>query len=251
MKKSFNCLMIFLLLGLYAQSILAAEYSGILEWANRVSLSVPVSGVIAEVNVHEGRRVKQGKVLIALDRRYFEAKLAAARALMSRYKPGHDEARRELGRAEELYERTVLSQVELDKAKNDYAEKEALYSNAKANHQLARLDMEYSELKAPYDLIVIRSLVVRGQTVVNQYQAIPLVEVADSDRLLVSIVAESSEVNGIGLGDQVDVLHKGRKYQGKIVLFDVDSRTSSIKVSVVVKGISSRLRVGEAVKIKW
>lgn len=253
MKKSLGRYLIAMLIGLFPLNyVFAAEYSGVLGWANKANLSLPVSGVITEVKSKAGDRVKQGDVMLILDQRYFKAKLMAAKATTARYKPGRDEAKRELERAEELYDRTVLSQVELDKAKIDYAEKEALYTRAQALYQQAMLDMEYSELKAPYDLIVIQPKVVKGQTVVNQYQAVSLIEVASQNLFEVTLTVKIGDMEGISLGSEIEIIAAGKSGKGKVVSLEINPADVRVRVKVEVNTRAiPNMRVGRLVKVKW
>ena len=243
---------VLLLVGLQAYPAFAAEYTGLVEWARRTNLSMPVSGVVARVNVNEGMRVKKGEVMLSLDQRYFDAQLASAKATVARHKPGRDEAKKELQRSEELFERTVLSQVELDKARIDYEEKQAIYRGASASYQRAQLDKEYSELKAPYDLVVIRALVVQGQTVVNELQATPMVEVADAGNRLISLDAKTSDARSLQLGSMITVSSQNKNIKARVVALDAGQERKSIHVLVLVgtKAIPG-LRVGSTVKVQW
>ena len=76
MKKFFASLV----LCLAALSASAAEYPGVLAWKQRVVLSTPVSGVVTSVPAVAGERVREGQVLVQLDKRPFESALRKAEA---------------------------------------------------------------------------------------------------------------------------------------------------------------------------
>jgi len=253
MQKLFNqCLLIMLICLSPFSPVMAAEYAGVLNWSNQADLSLPVSGVITEVRAKPGQHVKQGEVLLTLDKRYFEARLMSAKATLARYQPGRDEAKRELERANELYERTVLSQVELEKAKIDFAEKEATYNHARAGHRQASLDLEYSELKAPYELVVIRPRVVKGQTIINQHQAVPLITVADAGSYSVVLMVKPGDAAAIGPGSQVDVTINGSKGKGRVTSLQLSPDGSRIQLEVTITGrLAGDLKVGQSVQVNW
>ena len=77
--RVFTTLLIGLLQGLPLAS-LAESYPAELAWAGQVELSVPVSGVVDEVNVQAGQAVAADSLLLSLDTGVFRANLAAAEA---------------------------------------------------------------------------------------------------------------------------------------------------------------------------
>lgn len=230
---------------------IAGEVQGVLQWEHRTNLSLPVSGVVKEVLVSEGQTVKQGKVMLRLDMRRVKARIQAAEARMSRHKPGRDEARRELERAKELFDRTVLSQVELDKAKNDYAEKNAALQEARAEVIEEKLNLEYSELKAPFDLVVLNVHAVKGQAVVNQFQAVPLIEVAEN-RLAAVAFTVPAKLAGIKPGAAVSVIYTDQQLAGKISVIDYDTNKHHSVLRVTLKDQSALKGVaGYPIRITW
>ena len=101
-----------------SQSLWAADVTALLQWSQRVELSSPVSGVVQAVQVDVGDQVKKGQTLLSLDSASYQAIVAENRAAMSRYSEEMAEAKRDLERTNELYERTVIATVELDQAKH-------------------------------------------------------------------------------------------------------------------------------------
>jgi len=245
-------LLLIVLLPLLVFPAAAAEYDGRIGWAQQANLSMPVNGVVSTINVSPGMRVKKGEVMLSLDQRYFDAELVLAGATLARLRPGRDEAKKELGRAQELFDRTVLSQVELDQARIDFAEKAAQHREADATFQRVKLDKEYSQLKAPYELIAIRVLVVPGQTVVNQLQVTPMVVVADANRLQISFSARAADASGLRLGGMVSVGDKSRSAKATVIALDAVQGSKTVQVQLIVdrKSIPA-LRVGGTVKVQW
>lgn len=162
-----------LLLALAARGGLAADGAGQggPQASRGTPIGVAVSGVVAEVLVSDGQRVNAGQLLLALDPRPFELKLAAARATVARLLPLRDERRRELERAEELYDRTVLSDVELQQARNAADAAEARYEEAVQLAALAELDLEYSRVRAPFAGTVRDLAVGPGSVVVSRCES--------------------------------------------------------------------------------
>lgn len=239
-----------LLLILFAMTVSAIdEADGILVWAKKAELSLPVSGIISSVNAKPGDRIKVGEVMLRLDTRRAKANLNAARARVSQTEPGREEAQRELERAEELFDRTVLSQVELDKAMIDFAEKDALYHEARANVEQARLDIEYSELRAPFDLSVLATHVVKGQTIVNRLQASPLFTVAGNE-VMARLVLKPAQVTDLSIGQAVNVSIQGQSNSGRVQVMNYDENQSAVIVHISLPDTNGVI-AGQSVHVTW
>lgn len=203
-----------LLLPPAALAVESAE--GRIDWLPPVALSLPVSGVITEVAVRPGERVRQGEVLLKLDPRPFEAAVRRAQGRVAQYAPARAEAKREQERAQQLFDRTALSIVELDQAKNAAAEKDGQYQAAAAELAQAKLDLEYSQLKAPFDLLVAERLAEPGQAVVNQTQATPLLRVLKQDGLRAQALFSANTAATLGATAQVKA-GSGKTYEARVV----------------------------------
>ena len=239
------------LLALSTTSGYAGEAQGVLHWVDRTNLSLPVSGIIDDVLVSAGQQIKQGDVLLRLDTRRVKAQLQAAKARLSRFKPGRDEAQRELERAEELFDRTVLSEVELQQARIDFSEKDAALQEARAEVTEAALNLEYSELKAPFDLIVLTIHAIKGQAIVNKLQAMPLIEVA-KNQLAVKVMLPAAKLGTAKLKTQVTVSYAGKKVQGIVtrVDYDFDKQLSIMDITLNSQNIVTGA-AGHPVQVTW
>ncbi|MGC9008659.1 MAG: efflux RND transporter periplasmic adaptor subunit [Halothiobacillaceae bacterium] len=135
-----------LLAAALSQPLGAAEFQATLGWADRTALSLPVSGLVKEVHVRAGQMVPAGAPLVSLDPRPFDARLLQARAGVQALERKRAEAGREVERAKELYARTVLSNVELEKAHIDQQQIDGQYQQARAQLQVAEIERGYSPL---------------------------------------------------------------------------------------------------------
>lgn len=138
-----------------ASAFLAAMMLAAAAWAaDRVALTTPVSGVVKEVYVQVGQRVKKGEKLLALDDTRLKARVMQAEAALMRSGQEKEEADRDLKRAEELYDRGVSSTTELDAVKLKHARAAANAKEAEAQLVVAQKDLEDSVLKAPFEGVV-------------------------------------------------------------------------------------------------
>ena len=218
-----------LMLG-FAGNSLSADVNALLEWSDKRRLGTTVSGKVDKVNVRPGMHVKAGDVLIELDQRYFKIQLQKAKALMQATKLQLEEAEREQERAIELYDRTVLSTYDRQKADIDLAGAQADYAAAKAGYDQARLDIEYSRIAAPYDGIVLNVSTAPGEIVVNENETMILMEIARSDEMLVQSLLTTEQLSTMKIGQQLDVAFRGKWVNGKVHSLSLQADMSDVNV---------------------
>lgn len=173
------------------------ELPATIDWARRIELSTPVSGIVQEVRGQPGSRVAKGELLYRLDPRRFALAVRAAQARVDRAKPAREEAQREMIRAEDLFERTVLSDHELQIANIALAEADAESRIAHAALEAARLDLEYSAVHAPFAGVILERHINQGQTVVSKLQALPLMILADTSAYIARTLVTEQQLRMI------------------------------------------------------
>lgn len=206
-----------LLSWLLASPSMAAEFTARLDWARRVELSTPVSGVIERVPVQAGQRVAAGDVLVELDQRLFQARLRRAKAELAKAKETRDEAVRELERTRELFDRTLLSVHDLQLAQIAATAAKADYRSAEASVTEAGLKLEYSQVRAPFDAWVVKVTAQQGETVVSRLEARTLVVVAPADRMRALAWVNQAQLEHISSGDPGEVVVAEDSYRGEVV----------------------------------
>ncbi len=149
--------------------------SGPLRAADKVELTTRVSGVVESVLVRPGQRVKKGAVLLRLDRTILQARLEEAVADHARAQADVADAKRDQGRAQELYDRTVSSTSELEAAELRYTRAQAALSAAQARRTIAQKNLADAELKAPFDGVVSAIPGGAGTVVAADCQPQPLI----------------------------------------------------------------------------
>lgn len=122
--------------------------------AGDIALTTRVSGVVDQVLVRAGQRVSKGTVLLRLDNTILQARFDEAVAEHARAQADETDAKRELDRTQELFDRTVSSTTELDASNLRYVRAQAALSAAQARRVIAQKDLSDAELKAPFDGVV-------------------------------------------------------------------------------------------------
>ncbi len=196
--------------------VLAATFEATVQWRQRVELSLPVSGVISTVDVSVGDRVTRGQRLLSIDTRRYDAAVRAAESGVERSRGDRTASRRELARAQELYDREVLATVELDFAKLEFSRADAEFKRAQAHLDRALYDREHSELHAPFDGIVIQRSVEVGQNIIATLESPVLVVLARADSYLAVFSRPLDELADAIPGTAATVIVDGKRFAGRI-----------------------------------
>lgn len=204
-----------LALGLTAMVVQAAEYSAELAWAGRVSLAMPVTGVLETVQAQAGQWLKKGELMAALNPVLFKAGVSEAKADVDRLALEQADAKRDLDRVKELYARTVSATTELDAAQLRFDRATAALAGAQARLDKARHQLEQSELRAPFDAIVLERLAEPGLVAANPCQPNPLFIVARSDEMVAQAVLQADQARHVVPGSKADVLLGGKVIKGE------------------------------------
>lgn len=245
-----SLVMSLLMLGVTSAVVQAAEIEGVLDWSQRAVLSTPVSGVVQAVKVKEGDEVKAGDVLLQLDRRGFLAHLEQAKAQEQSLSLELEEANKEWERAQELYDRTVLSDHELATAKVNQSVAAAAYASAKAVLVQAELNAQYSEIKAPFDGLIVQRMVEPGQVVSNDLQAVPMLTIADHKRMVLSAYVKADKLGKIKIGQSVSLETDSKSFQGKVSSIGYEPEDQGYLVKVEFDASTHQLRKGAIAKAK-
>jgi len=127
------------------------EFTGRVEPVQSVEIRPRVSGYIQEVKFQSGQLVKKGDVLFTIDPRWNQA-------VFDQRQAEYDQAKNEANRTAVLLKGNAISTEEADARKAHYEEAKAMLDSAK-------LDLEYTVVRAPIDGRVSRALLTEGNYV--------------------------------------------------------------------------------------
>ena len=114
-----------------------------------VDVRAQVEGILLERNYDEGSRVEAGTVLFRIDPAPYEARVQQAEAELNRAQAQLRQAQRQWKRASELYEKSAVSERQRDEALSAVELAQAGVANAEALRRTARIDLGYTEVRAP------------------------------------------------------------------------------------------------------
>lgn len=126
------------------------EFTGRFEAVERVELRARVSGYLQRIEFEDGQLVERSDVLFVVDPRPFEAAYARAQAERQAAVAEQTRAAAELARGEELVRNRTLAESVLDERRAAKLQADAQVAIADAALRDAGLNLEFTEVKAPF-----------------------------------------------------------------------------------------------------
>ena len=142
-----------------------ADFTGRTAAVDSVEVRARVWGYLDKVNFKEGALVKKGDVLFEIDPRPYRADLERAKGTVAQDEARVHRLERDYQRAKNLIVRGAVGQEEYDRYEGDYREAVANLDVAKANRDLAALNLEYTKVTAPVSGRVSRYVVTVGNLI--------------------------------------------------------------------------------------
>jgi membrane fusion protein, multidrug efflux system len=237
------------------------EFSGRLEAIERVEIRARVSGTVDKVHFREGSLVKAGDLLITIDPAPYQAEVARAEAQLAAAQARVVLTKREFERAQQLNS-TAISQSTVDQRANAFHEAEANVRAAQAQLQTAKLNLDWTSVRAPVAgkvgklEITVGNLIAAGPgapVLTTLVSVNPIYASFDADEQLVLRTLKSLP-KGADI-DQVPVLMQtaqGDEITGKLQLLDnqVNVRSGTVRVRAIFPNEDGRLLAGQFARLK-
>jgi multidrug efflux system membrane fusion protein len=144
------------------------EFSGRLEATEYVEIRPRVGGTIDKVHFIDGALVKKGDLLFTIDPRPFEAEVARAQSQVNSVKARAELAQSELARAQKLLDSKAISRQEVDQLSSGSRTSLADIQGAEAALRVARLNLDYAQVRAPISGRASRANITAGNLVNDQ-----------------------------------------------------------------------------------
>jgi len=138
------------------------DYTGRIAAVDSVELRPRVSGYVERVAFREGQEVNKGDLLFVIDKRPYEAALAQAQAQLERARSDAQLARAQDARAQALIEAKAISREDFESRHAANASGNANVRAAEAAVEAARLNLQFTEIRAPIAGHAGRALVTAG-----------------------------------------------------------------------------------------
>jgi membrane fusion protein (multidrug efflux system) len=124
-----------------------------------------VTGIVVRRVFEQGSLVKEGDVLYQIDPAPFRVQVESAQATLQRSLAAQNLARQQADRQKELRLRNISSAQDLDTALAQLAQADADVAAARAGLDAAKLNLQYSDVRAPISGRIGRALITEGALV--------------------------------------------------------------------------------------
>lgn len=211
-----------------------AAYRGTatIEAEDEATVNAKQAGVIQEILVEEGQRVKAGQVLARLETDRLRLEVARAKATL-------DKLVQDFRRNESVYRRNLISREAFERSKFEL-------EGAQAAYDLASLALEEAEIRSPFDGVVSLRHVKTG----NMIQAgSPAFRITRMDRLEAQVYVPERDIHKLA-PDQVATMTvdawPDKTFRGRILRINpvVDAGTGTVKVTVAMAADQPELKPG-------
>jgi RND family efflux transporter MFP subunit len=133
------------------------QYPGSVKACKKTRLAFRVGGPLIQVNVKAGDQVQRGDTLMQIDPQDFKDRILVLDAQLSGALAQLDNARQDFRRMKQLFDEKVIPQADFDHAGTGRNIAEAGVKAIRAQLKIARHQLDYTTLKAPYDGIITQT----------------------------------------------------------------------------------------------
>jgi len=229
---------------------------------NQVDVTAQRDGLVSRVLAEPGTPVKKGQLLAALDDRQVTADLEAARAKtrstendLRNWEAEAKVLESDYARAQKMWEAQIIPVEQLEHAKFkaesdqwDVKRVKELLTNSKHVEHSLELEVEKTQIAAPFSGVVARRYIRAGQSVVRNDRLFWVTAVAP---LRIRVTLPEKFVGRVKTGTMVGItpgeeVGASRAYRAKVIQVSpvVDPSSDTIEILAELSGDTSGLRPG-------
>jgi len=169
------------------------EFTGNTQAFNSVQLVARVQGYLEKVFFHDGDSVKKGQPLFLIQQDTYLARLKQAKAQVLQQQASLNHAQTELDRFGGLVRQHAAAQTDVDNWRFERDNARAAVVAAEANRDLAKLDLDYTKVVAPFDGRIDRRLKDPGN-LVGAGEFTPLAQINQIDPIYVYFTINETDL---------------------------------------------------------
>ncbi len=249
--------------------------SGYVTARRRATVSSKITGKVIEVNVEEGKAVREGQVLARLDDSTAKAALAlataqaeSARRAVAENEVHLAQARLTQGRVEQLVKNRVASQSELDQAKSEVEATEARINAlreqinvADRQVELQRTDLDNTIIRAPFTGIAVTKDAQPGEMVSpvsagGGFTRTGICTIVDMRSLEIDVDVNESYINRVRPSQQVSAVldaYPDWQIPGHVITMvpTADRQKATVLVRIAFEKLDPRILPDMGVKVTF
>jgi len=234
-----------------------SDFTGTIYYKEVSNLAAETNGKVRSVLIEDGMKVKKGKVLVSINRamlsKDIEAKKASHGEVISELK----KAKSDLVRAKKLFGKKLLAEKDYDQYRFTVEGLKSRSLSLKAEIERLSIELSYKSVRAPFDGIVMRKMVERGDWV---NPGTVVATVGNDSELYLLVNVPQKAVAFIKKGSSVNILSGEKSYPARVHAIvpqgDIKTRTFPVKVRLtrrseaLYQGMEGRVRLPVGKKIK-
>jgi RND family efflux transporter MFP subunit len=229
------------------------EYVATIKSRRSTAIAPQVSGILTDILVHSGDRVKASQTMMQLDARQQQATVSEKRATERQKKSVYDFQTLEAERQRKLFEAGITSRDVYEQSRQAFENSKADYEAAAEISKTQQQLLDYYTIRAPYDGVVGDVPVHVGDYVAPS-STTPLTTVDQGNDLEAYVYVPTERASQIRMGLEVDLLdNSGNLIEKSKVDFispQVDSTMQGILVKAPVHSAPEILRNMQMIKAR-
>jgi membrane fusion protein (multidrug efflux system) len=240
------------------------EYVAQAQAANTIDLRSQVTGLLERQVVPDGAQVRKGDLLYQIDPRPFEAAVAQAEANLAQAQARQVNAQQTLTRYDELVGQGFVSKQQYQNAQADQKQAAAQVRAMQAALRDARLNLDYTRIRAPREGYLSESQVRAGSLVTAQQTLLNTLYSSDPMYVYFSVSEDRAAIVQREFGGEGAEAGQARKFQlelpdssqheytAQLNFVDpaVNQRTGTLRARIAVPNPDARLRPGMFVRLR-
>jgi HlyD family secretion protein len=259
------------------EEIVTNSKAGTVKTRKRAELSTEIGGLVADLPVREGDRVKEGQVLLRLADADYRAELELRRRSLEAAKFSEnesctyaDQTERDLARYTRLARDEIVSEELLDNFQSKRDAARAACDGARARTleavsalELARVNLAKTVLRSPFAGVVAEVSAEKGEWITPSPPGLPIppvIEILDNEAIYISAPLDEVDVGRVRAGPPVRIsldAFPGQSFDGRVTrvapyVTDIEeqNRTFEIEVEFDDKEFAATLLPGTSADVE-
>jgi multidrug efflux system membrane fusion protein len=223
-----------------------------------VAVKSRVDGEITKVHIQDGQAVREGDLMFSIDDRAIRSEMAQAEANLARDTALLENAQRNVTRLSKLASKDYVAKQSMDEAATNAQSLEASVRGDEAAVDAARVQLSYTQIRAPMDARAGTVQLPRGN-LVRANDSTPLVVLNQIRPIYVAFAVPQSDLPTIRVAQARGPLpvsvtvpgDSGPPLQGEVAFIDnaVDETTGTIQLKATFDNAEERLWPGQYVNV--
>jgi membrane fusion protein (multidrug efflux system) len=248
-------------------TLLYNDFPATIQGEQNIEIRPKIDGFIQKIYVDEGQVVKKGQLLFTIDAPQYEQNVRNAAAAVSSMEAAVSTAQLQVDKTIPLVKKEIISQFELESARNTLQSQTAALAQARAALENAKTNLGYTRIVSPVDGVV-GDLPYKLGSLVSSTTASPLTTISNINKVYAYFsINEKTQLDffrqteGATFSEKIKhfppvtlILADGSEYETKGVIEtvsgQVDAQTGSFNLRATFPNPKGLLRTGNSASVR-